>query len=100
MKLLNQLCIGLLALSSTQVMAAGDITAGKEKSSVCASCHGGKGISLNPLWPNLAGQKQGYIAKQLHDFQSGKRKDPMMSAMAKPLSDQDIKDLAAYYASL
>ena len=61
---------------------------------------GSEGISFNPLWPNLAGQKEAYIAKQLRDFQSGKRKDPVMTSMAKPLSEQDIKDLAAYYSSL
>ena len=50
------------------------------------------------LWPNLAGQKEAYLVRQLLQFRDGTRKDPVMSAMAQPLSDQDILDLAAYYA--
>ena len=51
-------------------------------------------------WPNLAGQKAGYLKKQLQDIKTGKRQDPMMSAMAKPLSQADIDNLAAYFSSL
>jgi cytochrome c553 len=81
-------------------MAAGDAAAGKAKSAVCAGCHGANGISANPLWPNLAGQKDGYIMKQLKAFRDGTRSDPMMSPMAKPLTDADIENLAAYFSSL
>ena len=80
--------------------ASGDAAAGKAKSAMCAGCHGADGNSLNNVWPNLAGQKAGYLAKALTDFKTGKRNDPMMTGMAKPLSDADIKNLAAYYASL
>ncbi len=80
--------------------AAGDVAAGKAKASMCAGCHGADGKSMNNLWPNLAGQKAGYLAKQLKDFRSGARNDPMMTGMAKPLSDADIENLAAFYASL
>lgn len=79
---------------------AADIDAGKAKAATCAACHGADGISPNDLWPNLAGQKQGYLKKQMKDFRDGKRSDPMMTPMAKPLSDDDIANLEAYYASL
>ena len=79
---------------------AGDIAAGKTKAASCAGCHGADGISANPLWPNLAGQKAPYLVKQLKAFRDGVRQDPMMSAMARPLSDADIENLAAYYSSL
>jgi len=80
--------------------AAGDAAAGKAKSVVCAACHGAEGISSNPLWPNLAGQHAAYTVKQLKAFKSGERKDPVMSPMAMPLSDQDMENLAAYFEQL
>lgn len=79
--------------------AAGDAAAGKSKAAACAACHGPNGNSTNPLWPNLAGQHAAYLEKQLKAFKSGERKDPLMSPMAAPLSDKDIKDLSAYFAS-
>jgi cytochrome c553 len=80
--------------------SGGDIEAGAAKASVCASCHGNEGISNNPLWPSLAGQQEQYLAKQLRAFRDGTRADPLMSPMSKELTDADIDDLAAYYASL
>lgn len=85
---------------STSAMAAGDINAGKSRAGSCAGCHGANGISNNPAWPNLAGQKAQYLEKQLKAFRSGQRQDALMTPMAKPLSDSDIQNLAAYYASL
>ena len=79
---------------------AGDAKAGKAKSTTCVVCHGPAGISNNPLWPNLAGQKEQYIVKQLKAFKSGTRKDPSMLPMVTPLTDKDIENLAAYYSSL
>lgn len=79
---------------------AGDPAAGKDKSAVCAGCHGPSGVSNNPLWPNLAGQKEQYLIKQIKAFREGARTDPMMGPMAKPLSDADIENLAAYFSSL
>jgi cytochrome c553 len=90
----------LLLLSASVGMAAGDAAAGKAKAGTCAGCHGPNGISANPLWPNLAGQKDAYLAKQLKAFRDGTRTDPVMSPMAKPLSDADIENLAAYFSSL
>ena len=79
--------------------AAGDAAAGKTKSATCAACHGMDGNSVNPIWPKLAGQHANYIAKQLADFKSGERKDPTMMGMSAPLSEQDMADLGAYFAT-
>jgi cytochrome c553 len=79
--------------------AAGDPAAGSGKAATCTACHGPEGNSVNAEWPKLAGQIPEYVAKQLHDFKSGKRSDQMMSPMAQPLTEQDIRDLAAYYGS-
>jgi cytochrome c553 len=66
----------------------------------CVSCHGAKGISSNPAYPNLAGQKAPYLLKQMRDFQSGKRSDPVMGAMVKGLSETDMDSLATYYSKM
>ena len=79
---------------------AGNIMKGKEKSATCVGCHGANGIGLSPEFPNLAGQKEAYLVKQLKAFKSGVRDDPSMKAMAAALSDADIENLAAYYANL
>lgn len=79
--------------------AAGDATAGKNKSASCAGCHGVDGNSANPAWPKLAGQHPQYIAKQLANFKADERVDPVMGPQAKPLSEQDMADLAAYFSS-
>ena len=90
-----------LALSAIGIHAyAADIEAGKAKSVTCAGCHGTAGVSAVPIYPNLAGQKAQYVEKQLKAFRDGTRKDPLMSPMAKPLSDGDIVNLAAYFESL
>ncbi len=91
---------GSVLLFSASVSMAGDAAAGKAKAATCAGCHGANGVSANPLWPNLAGQKEAYLAKQMKDFRDGARNDPMMAGMAKPLSDADIDNLAAYYSGL
>jgi len=93
------LAIATLATLAAPVFA-GDVAAGKSKSAMCAACHGAAGISAIPMYPNLAGQKEAYIAKQLRDFKSGNRKDPVMAPMAAGLSDADVANLSAYYASL
>jgi cytochrome c553 len=66
----------------------------------CVGCHGEAGVSANSLWPNLAGQKRDYLAKQLKAFRDQDRLDPMMNAIVQSLSDSDIEALAAYYSSL
>ncbi len=100
-KLASVITMGVLLGLSGAVLAAGDAAAGKTKAStVCASCHGAEGISNNPIWPNLKGQKEAYLIKQLKAFRDGTRTDPMMSPMAKPLTDADIDNVAAYFSSL
>lgn len=92
------LVLGLGALVWTvAVPAAGDADAGKRKAAACFGCHGVDGNSSNPLWPKLAGQHAGYIAKQLADFKNGLRKDPTMQGFAAGLSEQDRQDLGAYF---
>ena len=80
-------------------LAAGDAAAGKEKSASCAACHGADGNSVNPEWPKLAGQHEGYIVKQLTYFKDGERVNETMKGMASNLTEQDREDLAAYFSS-
>jgi cytochrome c553 len=98
-RILTVLTAAALA-TSAQIATAADGAAGKAKSATCAGCHGANGISAVPTYPNLAGQKEAYLAKQMTAFKAGTRTDPTMNAMSKPLSDADIANLAAYYASL
>ena len=80
---------------------AGNPDAGKTKAEQkCAICHGPLGLSQNPGAPNLAGQPAIYLVEQLRAFRGGKRQHQVMSIIAKPLNDDDISDLAAWYASL
>ena len=89
----------LACLSGTSALAAGDPLAGKAASTACAGCHGARGISSNADYPNLAGQAPAYLEKSLREFRSGQRKDPSMNRIADKLSDADIANLSAYYAS-
>lgn len=82
------------------VAHAGDPVAGKARAGMCITCHGPMGLSQLPNAPHLAGQPAIYLAEQLKNYRSGKRQHEMMSVIAKPLSDRDIDDLAAWYASL
>ena len=95
--LLFAVLTALLFASSTAIAA--DIEAGKAKSATCVACHGAGGHSVNPIWPNLAGQKEQYLAKQIKAFRDGTRKDPLMAPMVAALSDDDIANLAAYFAA-
>ncbi|NOQ82173.1 MAG: c-type cytochrome [Methylophaga sp.] len=79
-------------------MAAGDASAGKGKAGLCATCHGADGNSPSEMFPKLAGQGEPYLVKQLQEFKSGVRNNAVMAPMVAALSDQDIADLAAYYA--
>lgn len=99
-KMIGTLVFAALTVTAGQVMADGDIDEGKTKAMACVACHGVAGISSNEIWPNLAGQKAGYLVKQLKAYRDGTRSNPVMSSMAKTLSDPDIDDLAAYYSSL
>lgn len=68
--------------------------------STCIGCHGANGISPNPLWPNLAGQKKEYLIKQLRAFKSNERKDPLMNPLAASLKEADMSQIAEYFSSL
>jgi cytochrome c553 len=79
--------------------AAGDAEAGKSKSAACAACHGPDGNSPAPTFPKIAGQHAAYLIKQLNEYKSGERQNATMNGMVAALSEQDIADLAAFYAS-
>jgi len=89
----------LLASCALSANAA-DAVAGKAKAAMCAACHGADGKSKIPMYPHLAGQQEQYLVKQMKDFKSGKRKDAVMAPMVAALTDADIANLAAFYASL
>lgn len=80
--------------------AAADAAAGRKKAGLCAACHGEDGLSVQPNAPHLAGQPAAYVAEQLRLYRSGKRPNEVMGVVAKPLSDADIDDLAAWFASI
>lgn len=88
-----------LLLSGTAMALEGNASAGKSKSAPCAACHGKDGNSPAPSFPKLAGQGERYLIKQIKDIKSGARPVPMMAGQTDNLSDQDIADIAAYYAS-
>ena len=97
-KAIFSIVLGLGMLSHANAFA-GDSQAGKAKAATCAGCHGANGIGIMGTYPNLAGQHADYIAKQLKAFKAGDRKDPVMAPMAMALSEQDMADIGAYYAS-
>lgn len=66
----------------------------------CTGCHGPEGVSNNPLWPNLAGQKKDYLAKQILAFKNLDRKDPLMNPIASSISEKDIDIIAEYFSGL
>ena len=93
-------CTSMLCASGSAWALKANAAAGKEKSALCHGCHGEKGISVAPNFPNLAGQYSGYIKKQIRDFQAGKRNDDTMSPMAATVTEaQDLEDIAAYFMS-
>lgn len=96
--ILTLLILSLLCINTA--IAAGDAQAGKNKAATCAGCHGANGIGSTGTYPNLAGQHADYIVKQLKAFKSGTRSNALMSPMAKPLSEQDMADIAAYFAKM
>jgi cytochrome c553 len=101
MKLSLLMSVGILALFGAcgLASAAGDIQAGKAKTAGCAGCHGVNGEGVGPF-PPLAGWSEAQIVEALQELKSGKLIDPVMNPMANMLSDQDMSDIGAYYASL
>ncbi len=98
MRILSSLTAALLLVHGS-VQAAGDIDAGKAKSTPCAVCHGADGNSPTTAFPILAGQYQDYLMRAMEDYQTGKRINPIMTGFAAPLTEQDRADLAAYFSS-
>ncbi len=103
--------VAAIALTVSGAATAGDVNAGKAKAAVCGACHGMNGEGnpafpdpMNPgktkAVPSLAGQNAGYTVKQLQDFKSGARKDALMTGQALGLSDADMANLGAYYATV
>lgn len=90
--------VALLAFTANAAIA-GNPAAGKEKSVTCQACHGATGMSIDPTYPHLAGQYADYLEHALRGYRSGKRNNVIMAGFASMLSDEDIEDLAAWYAS-
>ena len=96
--------LGLCTLLAGTVFAdgivAGDAEAGKNKAITCGACHGADGNSVNPVWPSLAGQHPTYTVAQLQAFKSGTRSEPLMLGQVMSLSDEDMRNLAVYFAGM
>ncbi len=90
----------LAALAATSLAHAQDAATGKTKAAACTVCHGPLGIAVAPETPNLAGQPASYLAEQLKAYRDGTRKHEIMSLMAKPLTDADVANLAAWFSSV
>lgn len=94
------LCILFNGTAFADGLVAGDIEAGKDKSVTCGACHGADGNSVNPVWPSLAGQHPTYAVAQLQAFKNGARSEPLMLGQVMSLSDEDMRNLAVYFASM
>jgi cytochrome c553 len=94
------LVCGLASLAVSLSAQAQNASAGKDKAGMCATCHGPTGLSQLPNAPHLAGQPAIYLVEQMKNYRSGKRPNEVMAVIAKPLTDQEIDDLAAWYASI
>lgn len=99
MRFIRNALIATAAVASFAAQAGGDAAAGQQKAATCAACHGATGVSPTPMFPTLAGQHESYLAIALKQYRDGERKNATMAPMAAALSDQDIKDLAAFFAS-
>lgn len=103
---MKKIAIGMvigMSLMGGQALAAGDVAAGKAKAAICAACHGADGIAVIPGYPNLKGQNEQYIVSSLNAYKNKQRNGGLaavMQAQAAMLNDDDVANLAAYYASL
>jgi cytochrome c553 len=89
-----------VVLTAGAAAAAGDAKAGRQKALTCQACHGLDGQAKLPDAPNLAGQNAVYLVKALKDYRSGARRNEIMAVVTRKLADQDIDDVAAYYAAI
>ena len=94
----TSLLIALLLAAPMSLQAGGNAAAGQEKAKVCEACHGLTGKSVDPTYPNLAGQYKSYLTQALNDYRSGRRSNAIMTGFAANLSNQDIADLSAWYS--
>ncbi len=92
--------LAVFALASSLAHAAGDAEVGKQKAAPCFACHGENGVSAQAIYPNIGGQYQNYLLHSLKAYKSGERQNAIMQGMVAALSDDDMADLAAYFASL
>jgi cytochrome c553 len=89
-----------LAALGPESLDAGGQAPGLERAATCVACHGQNGVGVSPAWPTLAGQQESYLVHALNQYRNGERTDPVMIQMAAPLTDEDVRILAAYYADL
>jgi cytochrome c553 len=99
MRLFQTLALAALVAACGSAFASGNPEAGHKKSTPCQACHGPNGVSASPAFPNLAGQNPDYIMEALRQYKDGRRTNPIMKGMAANLSERDIEDLAAFFAS-
>ncbi|MGB0132309.1 c-type cytochrome [Dokdonella sp.] len=100
-KTLARLALLVLAIPAASAFAApGNLESGKKLAPPCQACHGADGNATAPIYPKLAGQYADYLARSLTEYRDGGRVNPIMAAFVEKLSDQDIQDLAAYYAAM
>jgi cytochrome c553 len=96
----NIVWLSVLAAFSLSAQAAGNATAGQKiATEKCQACHAADGNSTNPQYPRLAGQHANYIERALTEYKSGSRSNPIMAGFAAGLSEQDVKDVAAWFSS-
>jgi cytochrome c553 len=100
LKLIALAAAGLAVAGAAGPARADDVGAGRAKAQACAVCHGPAGLSTQPDAPSLAGQPALYLAAQLRAYRSGTRRHEVMAVMAKPLTDDDITHLAAWYSAI
>lgn len=96
----SMLAVAAALLGAARPVGAQDVAAGQAKAQACAVCHGPLGVSVTPDAPHLAGQPAIYLAAQLSAYRSGARKHEVMAVIAKPLSDDDIRNLSAWFNSI
>ena len=97
---MGQILALMLAAALPGAALAGDAAAGRQKAQMCSVCHGPVGVAVAPETPNLAGEPEGYIGRQLRAFRSGKRQHEVMNVIAKSLSDEDIDNIASWFNSI
>lgn len=98
-KIQSVVAITLLSVIPAMAFSAGNAAEGEAKSTTCHACHGKTGKSIMPIYPNLGGQQQDYLSKTLYGFRDGSRNNAIMNGMSANLSDADIEDISAWYAS-